>query len=119
MKDLDKFRPERPRDPLKKTANNNWAHVVCAVWTPEIKFSDPNSLKVIEGIGTIPQARWIQECKICKLGSGTNGACVQCANTNCHTSGTFCSFPMALGVVLTSLRSAYLVCKPSGLEAGF
>jgi len=93
VKESDKHKPQQPRDPLKKTAGNNWAHVTCAVWTPEIKFSDPKTMKVVEGIGTIPVSRFQQECKICR---GNNGHCVQCAT--CHANGKFQIVPIMLGI---------------------
>lgn len=71
-----------PRQALKRTANNNWVHVTCAVWTPEIRFSKATGLEVAEGIsrGTIPTARFDQTCKLCKIASG---ACVFCHH--CHS----------------------------------
>lgn len=83
VKEVDKRRPKHPREPLKKTSGNNWAHVVCAIWTPEIRFAEATTMKNIEGIGTIPTARWSQVCKICK---GTGGACVGCHF--CHENGS-------------------------------
>ncbi|KAG0133171.1 PHD finger and BAH domain protein [Tuber indicum] len=81
VKEIDKRRPKHPREPLKKTSGNNWAHVVCAVWTPETKFAEAKTMKIVEGIGTIPVARWLQTCKICE---STGGACVECHA--CHES---------------------------------
>ncbi|KAI5847114.1 PHD finger and BAH domain protein [Morchella snyderi] len=75
-KEADKRRPQHPREPLKKTSGNNWAHVICAVWTPEVKFSDAKSMKTVEGVGTIPAAKWTQTCRVCK--GKDNGACVGC-----------------------------------------
>ena len=83
VKEADKNKPV-PREPLKKTSGNNWAHVICAVWTPEVKFSDAKTMKCVEGVGLIPSQRWKMECKVCK---GSNGATVQC--TACHASGKF------------------------------
>ncbi|CRK22334.1 hypothetical protein BN1723_012657 [Verticillium longisporum] len=37
-KQEETHRPVNPREPLKRTFDNNWVHVTCAVWTPEIKF---------------------------------------------------------------------------------
>lgn len=81
-KEADKRRPQHPREPLKKTAGNNWAHVICAVWTPEIKFADAKTMKIVEGIGTISAVKWTQICRVCK---GSSGACVGCQV--CHASG--------------------------------
>ncbi|KAL9106444.1 MAG: hypothetical protein Q9227_008532 [Pyrenula ochraceoflavens] len=62
-------RPENPREPLKRTAGNNWVHVYCAVWMPEIKFSNPLLLEPAEGIGSIPSERFEGECHICHANS--------------------------------------------------
>ncbi|KAI9679914.1 MAG: putative PHD type zinc finger protein with BAH domain-containing protein [Caeruleum heppii] len=75
----DMNRPMDPREPLKPTAGNNWIHVLCAVWTPEIKFGMAKALAPSEGIGLIPSARYEQLCKVCKT---NNGACVSCHQ--CH-----------------------------------
>ncbi|KAK3329640.1 hypothetical protein B0H66DRAFT_465295 [Apodospora peruviana] len=68
-------RPLDPREPLKRTANNNWIHVTCAVWTPEVKFGNAKALGPSEGIPSIPKARYAEVCKVCKT---DEGACVNC-----------------------------------------
>ncbi|KAK9367137.1 hypothetical protein V1509DRAFT_627739 [Lipomyces kononenkoae] len=68
-----------PRDPLKVTSGNNWVHVLCAVWTPEIKFTDSYIMNAAEGIGLIPKNRFLDVCEICHL---QKGACTSCAV--CH-----------------------------------
>ncbi|EPS28040.1 hypothetical protein PDE_02986 [Penicillium oxalicum 114-2] len=74
-------KPIGPREPLKRTAGNNWAHVACSLWTPEIKFGDANELEPAEGFGSIAKERWRQECKICK---SSKGACVPCHLAGCN-----------------------------------
>ncbi|KAI1132041.1 hypothetical protein F5Y10DRAFT_16124 [Nemania abortiva] len=68
-------RPVNPREPLKRTADNNWVHVTCAVWTPEIKFSSAKALCLSEGIPSIPRTRHEEVCKVCKE---RGGACILC-----------------------------------------
>lgn len=68
-------RPLNPREPLKRTADNNWVHVACAVWAPEVRFGNPKALSPSEGIPLIPRSRWHEECRVCKT---TSGACVHC-----------------------------------------
>ena len=79
-------RPTNPREPLKRTAGNNWVHVACALWTPEMKFGNAKALEPSEGIGTIPSARFEQICKLCKT---SEGACVPCHQ--CHAPGKLSS----------------------------
>jgi hypothetical protein len=68
-------KPANPREPLKRTANNNWVHVTCAVFTPEVKFGNAKALEPSEGIPSIPSARYDEICKVCKH---KGGACVGC-----------------------------------------
>lgn len=68
-------KPLNPREPLKRTANNNWVHVTCAVFTPEVKFGNAKAMEPSEGIPSIPSARYDEVCKACKQ---TGGACVSC-----------------------------------------
>ncbi|PWY87014.1 PHD finger and BAH domain protein [Aspergillus heteromorphus CBS 117.55] len=74
-------KPIGPREPLKRTAGNNWVHVMCAVWTPEIKFGSSKELEPAEGFGLIPRDKWRDVCKICKT---DGGACVPCHFGNCN-----------------------------------
>lgn len=74
-------KPIGPREPLKRTAGNNWIHVPCAVWTPEIKFGNAKELEPAEGLGLIPAERFQDLCKICKT---RRGACVPCHNSSCN-----------------------------------
>ncbi|KAK4550214.1 hypothetical protein LTR36_003181 [Oleoguttula mirabilis] len=86
-----------PREPLKKTTGNNWVHVHCAVWTPEIRFSNAHKMEVAEGFQLIPPAKYEAVCKLCKNKDHTNkvredaGACVSClqCNANFHASCAF------------------------------
>ncbi|KAK4239812.1 hypothetical protein C8A03DRAFT_32088 [Achaetomium macrosporum] len=69
-------RPVNPREPLKRTADNNWVHVTCAVWTPEVKFGNAKALSPSEGIPLIHRSRYNELCKVCK--TRKEGACVLC-----------------------------------------
>lgn len=68
-------KPVNPREPLKRTANNNWVHVTCAVFTPEVKFGSAKALEPSEGIPSIASARYDETCKACRA---KGGACVGC-----------------------------------------
>lgn len=57
-------RPVAPREPLKRTAWNNWVHVHCALWTKEIKFGSAEILDNAEGVGFIPRERFEQKCTV-------------------------------------------------------
>ncbi|KAM0341722.1 hypothetical protein ACHAPU_009855 [Fusarium lateritium] len=79
-KQEDMNRPVNPREPLKRTADNNWVHVTCAVWTPEVKFGNAKALEPSEGIPSIPRNRYSEACQVCNK---NDGACVSCHQ--CHT----------------------------------
>jgi hypothetical protein len=42
----------------KPTEGQGWAHILCSVFHPETSFTDEKSLRLVEGISTIPAARW-------------------------------------------------------------
>ncbi|KAL8974731.1 MAG: hypothetical protein Q9197_001023 [Variospora fuerteventurae] len=72
-------RPRNPREPFKRTAGNRWVHVTCAIWHPEIKFSNASSLEASEGFQSIPLVRYEQVCKLCKTSTGACVSCHQCS----------------------------------------
>ena len=73
--------PLDPREPLKRTTGNNWIHVNCAVWIPEIRFANAKMLDTAENIGSIQPHRWEQVCKLCKSTAGVCASCHQCQSS--------------------------------------
>uniref|UniRef100_A0A8C7TTK2 Bromodomain containing 1b n=1 Tax=Oncorhynchus mykiss TaxID=8022 RepID=A0A8C7TTK2_ONCMY len=69
---------------LKKTDDDRWGHVVCALWVPEVGFSDTVFIEPIDGVSNIPPARWKLTCYLCKEKGA--GACIQCHKVNCYTA---------------------------------
>lgn len=99
-------KPVGPREPLKRTAGNNWAHVMCSLWTPEIKYGDAKELEPAEGFGSIPKGRWREVCKICK---SSRGACVPCHFTGCNAHFHIgCAFQAhyRVGIDVTPVKSS-------------
>ncbi|XP_018515609.1 bromodomain-containing protein 1 isoform X1 [Lates calcarifer] len=69
---------------LKKTDDDRWGHVACALWVPEVGFSDTVFIEPIDGVRNIPPARWKLTCYLCKEKGA--GACIQCDKMNCYTA---------------------------------
>ncbi|XP_019851070.1 PREDICTED: protein AF-10-like [Amphimedon queenslandica] len=72
---------------LKRTDTGSWAHVVCALYIPEVTFGN---LRTMEPIVTtkLPKERFSKACYICEeLGQETQastGACMSCHKSNCR-----------------------------------
>lgn len=65
---------------FKQLDNGLWAHVVCALWIPEVYFANPIYMEPVEGVGNVPRTRWKLVCYVCKQ---RVGACIQCTNRQC------------------------------------
>ncbi|CAG8571346.1 3903_t:CDS:10 [Funneliformis caledonium] len=68
---------------FKKTNTNRWAHLLCALWIPEVGLSNTVYMEPIDNIEGIPRGRWKLKCYICEK---RMGACIQCQNTHCCTA---------------------------------
>ncbi|KAJ9112141.1 hypothetical protein QFC20_002322 [Naganishia adeliensis] len=103
--------PENPVDCIfcpneggayKQTNKGAWAHLLCAIWIPEVGVSNSVYMEPIEGVETIPKSRWklvgssprpdhtrvltldgLKTCYICKQ---KGGACIQCDTKTCFTA---------------------------------
>ncbi|XP_009625501.1 uncharacterized protein LOC107775824 [Nicotiana tabacum] len=68
---------------LKPTVNEGkWAHVVCALFVPEVFFVDPEGREGID-FSKVPKRRWEQKCYICK---SRNGCAIDCSEPKCPLS---------------------------------
>ncbi|KAL2098214.1 hypothetical protein ACEWY4_007421 [Coilia grayii] len=71
---------------LKTTTDHRWAHVMCAIAIPEVKFVDVAKRSPID-ISAIPPQRYKLKCIYCrKRMKRLAGACVQCSCGRCSTS---------------------------------
>nr|XP_055061475.1 lysine-specific demethylase 4C isoform X2 [Misgurnus anguillicaudatus] len=71
---------------LKRTSDNRWAHVMCAVGLPEVKFIDVVKRAPID-VSAIPVQRYKLKCIYCRNRiKKLSGACIQCSCGRCPTS---------------------------------
>lgn len=84
-------------DVYKPTECNNWVHLLCAMWTPDVMFADSIVMKPVEGVGSLPVSRYDVCCSICEE---VKGVCVKCAEPTCrtqfHVSCAFLSQPACM-----------------------
>lgn len=69
---------------VKRTDDERWGHVACALWVPEVGFSNTTFIEPIDGVRHIPAARWKLTCHLCKRKGA--GACIQCHRANCYAA---------------------------------
>ncbi|XP_042210487.1 protein AF-10-like isoform X2 [Homarus americanus] len=71
---------------LKRTDSGGWAHVVCALYIPEVRFGNVTTMEPIM-LQLIPQERFNKSCYICeesgKESRAIIGACMQCNKSGC------------------------------------
>uniref|UniRef100_A0A671M5N8 [histone H3]-trimethyl-L-lysine(9) demethylase n=1 Tax=Sinocyclocheilus anshuiensis TaxID=1608454 RepID=A0A671M5N8_9TELE len=71
---------------LKRTSDDRWVHVMCAVGLPEVKFIDVVKRAHID-ISAIPVQRYKLKCIYCRNRiKKLSGACIQCSCGRCPTS---------------------------------
>ncbi|KAJ1657268.1 hypothetical protein IWQ61_003297 [Dispira simplex] len=68
---------------FKKTTSNQWAHLLCTFWIPEVTVANTVYMEPIDNVDKIPKSRWRLHCYICKR---RRGACIQCSNKTCYTA---------------------------------
>ncbi|XP_030643831.1 lysine-specific demethylase 4C isoform X1 [Chanos chanos] len=71
---------------LKRTTDERWAHIMCAVALPEAKFVDEAKRGPIDVSG-VPLQRYKLKCIYCRNRiKKLSGACIQCSCGRCPTS---------------------------------
>lgn len=92
---------------LKPTENGNWAHVVCALFIPEVTFVDVDTMEPIK-LNEIPPDRFKKVCYICEEKNrepkvSIYGACMTCKKSGCK-----------LGFHVTCAQNVGLLCEEAG-----
>ncbi|CAF0889447.1 unnamed protein product [Rotaria sp. Silwood1] len=72
---------------MKRTSDGNWAHVICALYIPEVSFGNDETMEPII-LSKIPSIRYGQPCSICikngrSKSDAIKGACCECRVKNC------------------------------------
>ncbi|XP_019520290.1 PREDICTED: lysine-specific demethylase 4C isoform X2 [Hipposideros armiger] len=71
---------------LKETKDKKWAHVMCAVAVPEVRFTNVPERTQID-VGKIPLQRLKLKCIFCRYRvKRVSGACIQCSYGRCPAS---------------------------------
>ncbi|KAK1826585.1 hypothetical protein QBC39DRAFT_15992 [Podospora conica] len=66
---------------FKQTTTSKWAHLLCALWIPEVNLGNTTFMEPVMEVEKVPKTRWKLLCYICNQ---RMGACVQCSNKNCY-----------------------------------
>ncbi|XP_054719358.1 uncharacterized protein LOC129228700 [Uloborus diversus] len=91
---------------LKRTDSSGWAHVVCALYIPEVRFGNVTTMEPII-LQLVPQERYNKLCYICeeqgKESKASVGACMQCNKSGCKQY-----------FHVTCAQAAGLLCEEAG-----
>ncbi|KAJ6446564.1 PHD finger domain-containing protein [Purpureocillium lavendulum] len=66
---------------FKQTNSSKWAHLLCAMWIPEVSLGNHTFMEPVMDVEKVPKTRWKLSCYICHQ---RMGACIQCGNKNCY-----------------------------------
>ncbi|KAF7370427.1 Lid2 complex component snt2 [Mycena sanguinolenta] len=71
--------PESFLHARKTTEGQNWTHVLCSVFIPELTFTDASRLRSVEGLSSITRHRWTTKCCLCQDSEGAVIRCSDCS----------------------------------------
>ncbi|CAG0912982.1 unnamed protein product [Notodromas monacha] len=93
---------------FKKADNGGWAHVVCALYIPEVTFQDVTTMELIL-LKNVPGDRFKRTCFVCleanQPANAASGACMTCKKSGCK-----------LAFHVTCGQSQGLLCEEAGLD---
>uniref|UniRef100_A0A8C7L9H9 MLLT10 histone lysine methyltransferase DOT1L cofactor n=1 Tax=Oncorhynchus kisutch TaxID=8019 RepID=A0A8C7L9H9_ONCKI len=94
---------------LKRTDNGGWAHVVCALYIPEVEFANVSTMEPIV-LQSVPHDRYNKKCYICedqgRESKAATGACMTCNKHGCRQA-----------FHVTCAQFAGLLCEEQGSDA--
>lgn len=66
---------------FKRSTNNKWVHMVCALYTPRVRVpSETGLLEPIQNLDKVEPSRYALKCYVC---NEKGGACIQCCTRGC------------------------------------
>ena len=68
---------------FKQTNSARWAHLLCAIWIPEVSLGNTTFMEPVMDVEKVPKNRWKLVCQICHQ---KMGACIQCGHKSCFTA---------------------------------
>jgi len=68
---------------FKQTNSSRWAHLLCAIWIPEVSLGNTTFMEPVMDVEKVPKQRWKLTCYLCRQ---KMGACIQCGNKNCFAA---------------------------------
>ena len=68
---------------FKQTNSARWAHLLCAIWIPEVSLGNTTFMEPVMDVEIVPKSRWKLTCEICKQ---KMGACIQCGWKHCFAA---------------------------------
>ncbi|CAG8983503.1 hypothetical protein HYALB_00004304 [Hymenoscyphus albidus] len=66
---------------FKQTNASKWAHLLCAMWIPEVSLGNHTFMEPVMDVEKVPKTRWRLTCYLCNQ---RMGACIQCGNKACY-----------------------------------
>lgn len=66
---------------FKQTNSSKWAHLLCAMWIPEVSLGNTTFMEPVMEVEKVPKTRWKLTCYLCNQ---RMGACIQCGNKSCY-----------------------------------
>uniref|UniRef100_A0A8R1IPU0 Uncharacterized protein n=2 Tax=Caenorhabditis japonica TaxID=281687 RepID=A0A8R1IPU0_CAEJA len=73
---------------LKKTDRGGWAHVICALYIPEVRFGNVHSMEPVI-LSDVPCDKFNRTCYLCneeRPVDAKKGACMSCNKSTCKRS---------------------------------
>ena len=100
---------------FKQTNGSKWAHLLCAIWIPEVSLGNTTFMEPVMDVEKVPDSRRRLTCYICRQ---KMGACIQCSNKNCFIAfHPTCARRAKLFLQMKSAHAGPATLDPSLLKA--